>query len=514
MATNTPEGSALPDGLRYYLLRGSVMIPLVPIDQLPFQLQGIPRQLTHRQMSDESWKLLHETELPATTLSIQAPSSIVPHHPASSTKPRFLAPDHRVRTEPTNTFEEAPRPNRWSMPPPVPEKLSTYPSISHNVVSERPSSLTDSFALIYQKDAQRLGYRMPFPSGIEPDPSKKEFCSHWIKTGECAFTAQGCRYKHEMPAMGRLREIAITARGPTWMQRRLAPGNDNDEYAEDAPAPRVFPDPSTFRARESEERGQAPSGLHSRSILQKGTMPGQATTLPLSPPSAPTPEANVRRGSQISNLLIDLEDTPAPPPSPQPSNSSSASADPGSCDTQVRSSRSSVSPPASPTVPRVEVQAVKCTMPLEVVSTVEKRTPNERPNLSVTRRNSLTSWASDNEEATPMTDPLSKRKTAPRRPARRCNPPPVAQRQSGISKSKHATIADNDTTNKPTKNAEAHNKNACRRLPQRTGNQTVTSEMHSKFDHGSRKMHHKDRARKGAAVEPNAVPAAVKYIVA
>jgi hypothetical protein len=82
MVVKTLEASALPDGLRYYLLHGNAMVPLVPIDQLPFQLQGIPRQLTHRQMSDESWKLLHETEFPATMLSIQAPSSILPYHSA------------------------------------------------------------------------------------------------------------------------------------------------------------------------------------------------------------------------------------------------------------------------------------------------------------------------------------------------------------------------------------------------------------------------------------------------
>ncbi|KAM0798989.1 hypothetical protein BDR22DRAFT_857387 [Usnea florida] len=30
--------------------------------------------------------------------------------------------------------------------------------------------------------------------------NKKEYCSHWLHRGECAYTQTGCRYKHEMPA--------------------------------------------------------------------------------------------------------------------------------------------------------------------------------------------------------------------------------------------------------------------------------------------------------------------------
>jgi len=37
------------------------------------------------------------------------------------------------------------------------------------------------------------------PSGLEPDESLKEYCTYWIRTGECAYTQQGCKYKHEMP---------------------------------------------------------------------------------------------------------------------------------------------------------------------------------------------------------------------------------------------------------------------------------------------------------------------------
>ncbi|KAL8720517.1 MAG: hypothetical protein Q9225_002639 [Loekoesia sp. 1 TL-2023] len=46
-------------------------------------------------------------------------------------------------------------------------------------------------------------------------PGKKVYCSHWIRTGECDFTQQGCLYKHEMPDDDTLKAIGIRAL-PAW----------------------------------------------------------------------------------------------------------------------------------------------------------------------------------------------------------------------------------------------------------------------------------------------------------
>ena len=184
MATQAYNTCALPEGLRYYLLRGTVMVPLVPVDQLPFQLQGIPRQLTHRQISDGAWKLCSETDEIASALLIQAPtaSSFSPRS-TTTTQSRYLAPDHHVRAEPQTMPVSDTRTHRSSHQLPAIVNSPEPPRPTPNATHGRPSSLTDTFASIYQKDAQRLGYRVPHPSGIEPDPSKKEYCTHWIKTG-------------------------------------------------------------------------------------------------------------------------------------------------------------------------------------------------------------------------------------------------------------------------------------------------------------------------------------------
>lgn len=87
---------SLPEGLRFYVVRSDgSMIPLVPADQLPFQVQGVPRQLNHQQLSKGNWAWIADTIEPAYHLSVQHPA-----HPASESLPssRFLPPDYNVRT--------------------------------------------------------------------------------------------------------------------------------------------------------------------------------------------------------------------------------------------------------------------------------------------------------------------------------------------------------------------------------------------------------------------------------
>ncbi|KAH7396761.1 hypothetical protein DE146DRAFT_49885 [Phaeosphaeria sp. MPI-PUGE-AT-0046c] len=229
MAITQFQESVLPQDLRHYILRGNVMVPLVPIDQLPYRLEGVPRQLTHRQISDQDWKFLRETIHLPTTLQIQAPGSLVHSSAALETKSQYLAPDHHVLKK---------------------------PYASRAAISEDTKSLSDTFASVYRKDASRSGYRCPHPSGIVPDESKKEFCTHWIQTGSCAFTHIGCKYKHEMPAKEKLQELGFRhmpmwfKQKPginTWMQGRLAASKHPDSHVEEMMTLRQFPDPATWR---------------------------------------------------------------------------------------------------------------------------------------------------------------------------------------------------------------------------------------------------------------------------
>jgi hypothetical protein len=456
MTATKSRTSALPDGIRYYLLRSNIMVPMVPADQLPFQLQGVPRRLTHRQMSDENWKLLHETDVVPTSLSILAPS-LLPSVPAllsgnntplqsfSISKTRFLAPDHYVRTESAHSMKETLQPNRWSVPLTPAVKALEVLQVPQAPGTERHVSLTDSLASIYPKDAQRFGYTMPYPSGIEPDPSKKEFCTHWIKTGECAFTSIGCKYKHEMPPINKLRELgftqlpnwwkeksAITITGPTWMQRRLAMGNEDNKLLGEMPPPRVFPDPSTFRNRQSDDRGLPHDAMQPRIVLQKETTVPRAPSLRLSPPLTPASETTTRRDSEISNL-IDLDEISAPPPSPQLSTHSASSAD--SRDTQAPSSRTSASPPSTfvsrDSVPATTEHAAPS------ITASDKSKPQDLSRQPSNRRQSVLSRTFDAKDDTASGKPLSKHKST-----RRAN---ASIKHPGLADSKYSAMNSNTT---------------------------------------------------------------------
>ncbi|CAO2655566.1 Nn.00g043690.m01.CDS01 [Neocucurbitaria sp. VM-36] len=499
------HSSPLPKGLRYYLLRGSVMVPLVPVDQLPFQLHGVPRQLSHRQMSEEGWKYFAETDEVPSAISIQSPMATL--SPQSAVKAPFLAPDHHVRYDSQTTQEGTSRTSRLSLT--AAENVLELPRSTAVADPQHRPSLIDAFASIYQTDAQRLEYRMPYPSGIEPDPSKKEYCTHWIKTGECAFTSIGCKFKHEMPTTEKLRELgfsqgmprwwkeksAIATRGPTWMQRRLAHGNEDEE----APTMRHFPDPSTLRNRHTEARNVVKDSVqHHAEKLRKEATTGPTMTQRNTLPAAPM-QISPQPASRVSNLLIDLDETPAPPPpSLQPSDSSSAGD--ASSDTQSLSNRTPVlfskSPVSQCTLSPVVNGRVSKT---EVTQKAEK--PTTRP---CARRNSQISWTSvsSEEEVSLAKSLLNKRKSNPRKSTRL---PSAPAKQHGLANSKHAT-------NTHANNPETTGRHDTRRKARQKQNGIAAPELHAKIEQLRRGVQQKEKARKGAAIIETQVRAGVRMI--
>lgn len=90
---------SLPEGVRYYIVRNNdTLVPLVPADQLPFQIHGVPRQLQHQQLLQEKWQWVGNTSESKSLLQVQAPAQ---HSPMlqPSNPPKFLAPDHNVRAD-------------------------------------------------------------------------------------------------------------------------------------------------------------------------------------------------------------------------------------------------------------------------------------------------------------------------------------------------------------------------------------------------------------------------------
>ncbi|KAJ4371406.1 hypothetical protein N0V83_004623 [Neocucurbitaria cava] len=457
---------------------------------LPFHLHGVPRQLSHRQMSEEGWKYLMETDEAPSTIPVQAPTAL--SSPLPVAKPQFRAPDHHVRHD--SPLPQAEAAAAGPFLPAAAENVSEPARSPSVALSNNSPSLTDSFASIYQKDAQRLGYRTSYPSGIAPDPAKKEYCTHWIKTGECAFISIGCKFKHEMPTTEKLRELgftqgmprwwkeksAVAVRGPTWMQRRLAHGNEDEEQ----PALRSFLDPSTFTNNRTEGCGIVQGSIphhedRLRMELGTGTTITQREALPLV-----SAQALSQPASRLPDLLIDLDETPAPPPpSLHSSDSSSVSDESSGTHISSRAFRSPTLSPVAKSSPSVFVGDAD----LKTESKQKGREPAAGPHL---RRYSQISWASESseEEVEPDKPLLEKPKSVSHKPTRR---PTAPAKQHGLANSKHATTQG--------KRAEHTSRSGNRRQTQPKPNEITLPELHSKIEQLHRAVHRKEKVKKGTS---------------
>ena len=291
---------ALPPGVRYSILRNNVEIPLIPIDQLPFKLQGLLPQLEPLQSGKEGWKLVGETQELALPLSLRAPADFHPNQSLPPAKTGFLSPDHNARRGIVITSQASQLLREYSPSSVAPTEQALHRLARTSRSECPPASMTDRTMSLNPGRAQYLSCRIPNPSGIEPDPSKKEYCTHWIRHNSCDYMQQGCRYKHEMPDREKLEELgfpqipmwyrdkmAISAGGSSWLRPRTTQGNNDRQLSTEPPAPRIFR-PSI-----------PPHGCDQSDVVET--------------PKSPGPEVN-QASAQVLNL-IDLDDSSIATPS-------------------------------------------------------------------------------------------------------------------------------------------------------------------------------------------------------
>ena len=137
--------------------------------------------------------------------------------------------------------------------------------------------------------AGKYGYR-PTPSTLPPDVEKKTYCTYWIRTGECDYTQQGCRYKHEVPDLETLNRIGFRD-FPLWWKRRLFKrhtGPHNDALKRILAQPTDSEDSGSDSDADSEK--SLPTAVTAAAIV--GTPKVQRAVLvnPVDAPE-PTPEA-------------------------------------------------------------------------------------------------------------------------------------------------------------------------------------------------------------------------------
>lgn len=287
---------------------------------------------------------------------------------------------------------------------------------------------------MYRKDSQRLGYTPVLPpSGVKPDASKKEYCTHWISRGECAFMAQGCLYKHEMPPLEKLREIgfkneprwwkeknAIQARGSTWMQRRLQHTNEDENDAEENGG-ETSPKPGQEGVHDLFQRIKSSS---ERAVMNQLDAEEPKTILNKEESDAVRVTSESGRKPEDTINLIDLE-----PSAMTPSRRSSCGSLTSGLSTDTSPSSSARSRPSEPRISRL------CT--------------NEKPRTTY-RRSALPRETSERDHKSVRVVPSKRRGSTVGsesvRPQSNKTASTKATTKDGLAQSKHAVSATTDFT--------------------------------------------------------------------
>lgn len=172
-------------------------------------------------------------------------------------------------------------------------------------------AIIDGFVELAAASSHSQPFQLPLPpSGKRPDPRKKEYCVHWIKHGECDFLQQGCLYKHEMPDLDKLQQIAGVRDYPKWWRDKNAVGRAKAVLISDR-----FRD---WRQRRIDSRSissplpdrtagnAATTGSAADAARVSSEVVAVSTTLPPMPP-APSRRHPEESPTLISVNLIDLD---------------------------------------------------------------------------------------------------------------------------------------------------------------------------------------------------------------
>ncbi|KAF2099733.1 hypothetical protein NA57DRAFT_75237 [Rhizodiscina lignyota] len=342
MAYTLPtSGPRAQDGPKpqWVLSRGNgIFTPLVPVDELPsyVQLQGAPRVITLHQANGMTllgeqkhtsfYVAVPEHQLPIRPAVSWCTSTTYGSSPESVSGHTFQAPGARIR--------QALHQKSSIMSRDIQQQHQQSSDRSLDVDARRAASATQSTnsnALVHHDSTKPFVERiascnapqvaqvgnLPYnqrplpPSGLEPDAAKKEYCTHWIRTGECDYMQQGCLFKHEIPKRKKLEELGFRDVPKWWRDHQAVKLKRSDLVLTEAQEKNK----SICAGMKSQQPGADDSDSEEEELLktEHSLKPlFSAVPLPVIRPRTSIPPITVRKDSPTSsdNSLIDL-DTPA-----------------------------------------------------------------------------------------------------------------------------------------------------------------------------------------------------------
>ncbi|EGP91046.1 uncharacterized protein MYCGRDRAFT_106974 [Zymoseptoria tritici IPO323] len=221
--------------LVYFITRpGNVPVALIPVDELPLSVKLVhaSRVLT----PDQTYGMHYVGAAPVSggLFALENDEKVVQKDeglqmtmatPGDAVQPQQLvseAAGHRRQqssVNPRSTPPPSSTATSWRRNTPAPPVSDADTAL--NAILNSQTGANAASRLNYRPNPTNTFTHVP-PSGTMPDPDKKEFCTYWILHGDCAFQQQGCRFKHEMPAREKLKEIGIWNVPRWWAERECA----------------------------------------------------------------------------------------------------------------------------------------------------------------------------------------------------------------------------------------------------------------------------------------------------
>jgi hypothetical protein len=227
---STPPPIAIPfqpPRLCYFISRSDGnIVPLVPADELPYSVRliGVPRAMKMEHTCGMNHVGVHPSTGQYFKLETDAIQQVTDR--TSGSKQRFTAPfrDEQVRPETTNPLKTE---QALSPQPPIPATAMSWRR-PDDAASARSQIIIDNIVASESRSSARASptalkvsrTSTSSPSNLS-ELGDKVYCTHWIRHGECDYTQQGCRYKHEMPDRNTLASIGFRT-VPRWWQEKVA----------------------------------------------------------------------------------------------------------------------------------------------------------------------------------------------------------------------------------------------------------------------------------------------------
>lgn len=181
------------------------MVPLVAMDELPptISIRNVARTLSPHDITGMTAIGTFETRHLQHTVDLPAQSTQRALLDRSLMASKFAGSEHHFPSPSPAAVSYQGPPKAYGIQEQPPSSPGLHPVAGSHQTSALPTPANQRI----DRNANPLA-QQPLPPWHDPSvlpkpqqnaPGVKEYCSYWLRHGECDYAQQGCLYKHEMP---------------------------------------------------------------------------------------------------------------------------------------------------------------------------------------------------------------------------------------------------------------------------------------------------------------------------